>query len=129
MKLQALYPHTTTLDIKDGVGNPTDIKFSMVGADSKQYRDAAKKAAKSVLGKDKEISQDYDLIEKSNAALYAACILDWTGLEDESGAPVPYSQTKALEFMMTPELTFIREQVEAFVFKRAEFFRTGSAEA
>ena len=129
MKLQSLFPHTAPLNIVDGSGNQTGITFEMVGADSKQYREAAKKAARLVLGKDKEMSSDYDLIEKSTAALYAACILGWSGLDDDDGSALPYSQAKALEFMVTPELSFIREQVEGFVFKRSEFFRPSTPAA
>lgn len=129
MKLQALFPHTAALAIKDGSGQETGIKFDMVGADSKQYRDAAKKAAKSVLGQDKELTQDFDLIEKSNAGLYAACIVGWSGIEGDDGEPLPYSAAKALDFMMTPELGYIREQVEGFVFKRTEFFYKSSEAA
>jgi hypothetical protein len=117
----SLLPSTQDLPISNDAGQPTGIVLKVVGTNSKSYREAVKRSAKSMLGK--EAHQDFDLIERNNAHLAAACIVGWTGLLDERGEPVPYSPQTAIELMLMPELTYMKEAVEGFAADKARFFR------
>jgi hypothetical protein len=39
------------------------------------------------------------------------CLLDWDGLENNDGSPIPFSKEKALELLTNPELRRIRDGV------------------
>jgi hypothetical protein len=120
MRIDNLYPTPQELLIKDGLGNLTDIKLKLVGIHSRQVRDVARRIHKETLGKD-----DVETLEKANAEIYATCITGWEGIENADG-PVPYTHQKAVEYLLTPELYFIREQVEEFVQEKTNFFRKGN---
>lgn len=107
-------------------GSPSGLVLQVVGQDSKAFREVAKKFAKQMLGTDAR--PDIDHLEQQNGELIAACIVGWSGLDDATGS-VPYSADKAVELMLTPELSFIREQVEGFAGKRTNFFRAGQETA
>lgn len=125
MELSSLFPITKDLVITTAQGDSTDLLFKVVGHDSKQFRAVAKKYAQQFLGVDKI---PVDELERQNAELLAACIIGWNNLT-EGGVPVPYTHEKAVELMMTPELSFIREQVERYVAQRVNFFRRDTEEA
>lgn len=125
MKITDLFPIAQILNIKDGLGEPTEIKFQVLGMESRPVREAAKRVHKSTVG---QVDPDIDSLEKGNAEVVAACIVGWSGIENADG-PVPYSHAKAVEYMLTPELTFMRAQVEEFVSKREVFFRKGDQAA
>jgi hypothetical protein len=122
MDLANLLPAQQELVIKLHDGTPTDVVFYLVGQDSKAFREVSKRHAQAYLAASKP---DVNVLEKQNAELLAACIMNWKGLS-ENGNPVPYSSDKALELMLMPELTYIREQVEQFIAQRANFFRKSS---
>lgn len=125
MDIANLFPIARELVIKDAHGNDTDIKFNVVGLESKAARDAAKRVHKSNQGR---TEVDLDALERGDAEVVASCVTGWSGLT-EKGNPIPYSHAKAVELLIQPECTFIKEQVEAFVSKRAEFFRKGDQAA
>lgn len=119
MRIDQLFPIAQTLVIKDGLGEPTELKFQLLGLESRAVREAAKRVHKASIGK---AEADIDALEQGNADVTAACIVGWSGLDNADG-PVPYSHAKAVELMLMPELTFVRAQVEEFVSERARFFR------
>ena len=43
--------------------------------------------------------------------LLNCCLLDWDGLEDKEGKPIPYSKEKAHEYLTDPGLRRFRESV------------------
>ena len=126
MDLAQLLPAPAEVVINLPDGTPTDIVFKMVGQDSKQFRDIAKKMARSMLGKEQK--PDIDALEQQNAELIASCVVGWKGLT-EDGQPLDYTPAKALDLLNRPELSFIREQLEVCVAKRTNFFRRGSAQS
>ena len=128
MKLNALYPSANTVSIKDALGDETTVKLNLVGPDSKQYHEATKKAYTEIQDKGLNI-KDPDVSFRLDGAILAACITGWSGLEDENDVALAHSQEKALELMLTPELAFMREQVQAAVAERAKFFRKRNPEA
>lgn len=119
MELTSLFPIAADLAITLPSGEETGIVFKVLGQDSTAFRKGAKAMASAFQQDDKPTP---DVMERINNEIYAGCIVSWSGLE-ENGAPLAYSPEKALELIAKPELTFIREQVEAFVSKRAQFFR------
>ncbi len=126
MQLQNLFPITVDLPIKMPDGTETGIVLKVVGQDSQKFRRTAKQFANVMLASDQKPTAEE--LEKHGAELAAACIAGWTGLE-EGEQPIPYSHEKAVELMSMPELSFIREQVEGFASKRANFFRSSKAVA
>lgn len=47
----------------------------------------------------------------TSICLRDACLLDWEGLEDEDGKPLPYSKEAADKFLTDPEYAKFREGV------------------
>lgn len=127
MDIANLFPIAQELVIKLPDGSPTDIRFKVVGQDSTKFRNVARQMAKSMIGREGE-KPDIDALEQSNVELIASCIVGWSGLT-KNGEEHPYSHAAAVELLGTAELTFIREQVEAYVSKRANFFRSGNEQA
>lgn len=121
MDLNNLRPQVTEMEIQDPAGNPTGVVFSLIGKDTKQFRDKFKSIVKTnTAKKTKEV--DLDSLEEQNAELLATSIVGWKGLT-EGGVEVPYSPDKALSIIKDPELAFIKEQVEEFIQDRKNFFR------
>jgi hypothetical protein len=120
MDLSDLFPIARDLEIKMPDGTPTGIVLKVVGQDSKEFRNFAKRIASQVMSREDKVSVDE--LEKQGAEAVAACIVGWTSFLT-NGEPLPYSPEKAIELMATPELAFVREQVEAYVTQRANFFR------
>lgn len=122
MKINQLLPTAADLHIVLPDGESTGIVIKMVGQDSSAFRSAAKGIAQMLMAQeDKKL--DVEALEKQNIELLAACIVNWSGLEDEEGNPLPFTKTKAIELLSMPELAFVREQIERFVAKRQNFFR------
>jgi hypothetical protein len=126
MQLQNLFPTAADLPITFPDGTATGIVLKLVGQDSKQFRDVAKRMAGSMLGQ--QDKPDVEALDKQGAELAAACIVGWSGIDDGDSS-LPYSSAKAIELMSMPELTFIRQQVEGFVSQRTNFFRKGTPAA
>lgn len=52
--------------------------------------------------------------------LVDACLLDWRGLEDEAGEPLPYSADKARALLSDPDFRKLRDSVFATAARLAE---------
>jgi hypothetical protein len=109
-------------DWKDGT--PSDLKLRLVSADSLNFHSVVTRQAQDALLKGDELS----ILERQRnvAEQIASCIIGWEGLEDDNDVPIPYSKERATELILNPELTYIREQVDAFVAKRSNFFRVSA---
>lgn len=97
--------------------------MDIAGMDTKRFRDQVKKitARRSA---QKETLSDFDRLtelEKDNTELAAISIMGW-----DIEALGEYSEERAKELMAMPELSWIREQVEAFVNERDNFLRSDS---
>lgn len=90
----------------------TDIRITVLGADSKAYRKAF--TAEIRRGKD-EAEADVD---ESNARVYSKCITGWEGIE-ENGKPVKFSEDAAFDLLN--RYRWITDQVAEAVEKRANF--------
>jgi hypothetical protein len=50
-----------------------------------------------------------------------AILVDWSGVTDEAGIPVPYSKEKALEFLSDPELHDLEKTVDQLSGQRRHY--------
>ena len=123
MELKSLFPRAQELVITTPDGTPTGLKLQLVGQDSKEFRAIAKRLAQRQLDKTKTT---VDEMESDNAAMAASCIVGWPESLTMEGLPFPYSPTNAVLLMMNPQVNYIREQVEAFVSERVNFFRVAA---
>jgi hypothetical protein len=125
MKLTDLYPQSQKLPIAFPNGADTGIVLDVVGQDSPQYRAVMLRQSKAFLGSTS--TPEPEALAQMNAERVASHIVGWVNLQDEQGAPLPYSHEKAVDLMAKPELRFVAEQVEAFAEKRTNFFSGGNA--
>jgi hypothetical protein len=100
----------------DGV--ETDMEFKVLGSDSKLYRDkqrviADKRFSKGML---KKISSAE--LEAEGLSLLTACVVDWSGVEDDSGL---IECTPANVKQILKDNIWIREQIDAAVADRSNF--------
>ena len=47
----------------------------------------------------------------TNRCLLETCLLDWDGLTENDGTPIPYSKEKAAEFLLDPQFRRFRDAV------------------
>ena len=94
----------------------TDIVVTVVGADSRTYRQARAEAfrASAKAGDDAPGADDL------NALIYARCVKGWEGVE-ENGKPVPFTPENAERLLNT--YFWIVDQVAEAVEKRANFHK------
>ena len=121
MRIDQLYPSSIEFEVKDALGNPTDLKLKIVGASSKEYIAVARNNYKVTHGK--ELHDNVEFFYQCRVELNVSSIVGWSGLEDENGKQVPFSKEKAIELLSNPELEFILTQVEEQVAQREKFFR------
>lgn len=109
---------TLTQDDKE----KTPITIKVVGTDSKAYRNKnrdfqRKRIAKMTKSRTKTI--DYTVSDEDACELLAECTVGWSGIEVD-GKPLEFSKENANELYM--KFNWIREQVDAFIGDRANFF-------
>lgn len=119
MKINQLLPTAQDFPITLPDGENSGIVLKLISLDAPAPRSVARTYAQNFVGTKPTI----EALEQQNGEVVAACIVGWSGLEDETGAPLPYSAEKAKELMCNSELAFVREQVESFISKRVNFFR------
>jgi len=118
MTLEQLKPTTSKMELIHPVAGASGVYLELIGQDSMPFRNKSKQLMKQRLAKGKDDAIDVDQLEKDNAELAAACIVGW---DQETFGPFSAEQSRA--FMMDPELSWVREQVEVFVRERTNFFR------
>lgn len=117
MKLEQLLPSVAKMELIHPGTGPTGIYFNLIGQDSKAFRDKARAIAKSLNAKQKDV--DFTSLEDKNDELIATCVVGWSDTE----AFGEYSPARALEIIKMDELSWIKEEVEAFIKERANFFQ------
>ena len=98
-------------------GEELGATITLIGTDSKAFRDLAKRRATAALKRTKEEQEDYDSDDEMSVML-SKCTLAWSGIEEGSKA-VEFSQENAL--MMYRKYRWLRDQVDLFVGDRANF--------
>lgn len=125
MELSDLIPGSQPLEVVLPSGEPTGIVLRVVGKESEQFFTASSKWTAHMQERgDKKLTLQE--LADMNADLMATLIVGWSGLTD-NGSPLPYSHGQAVKLMQTPELQFLRDQVEEFASKRTNFFRQRKA--
>jgi hypothetical protein len=119
MKLSDLMPTSAQMELVHPTKGKLGVFLSIVGQDSKQYREVSKVLMRDRLA-NKEKVIDVDKVEQDNATLIASCIVGWS---DDEALGGPYTPQRATELMMMPELSWIREEVQAFITERSNFFQ------
>lgn len=95
-------------------GKDTDIVITLLGADSKAFRDASREARRDAL---KEQSEDP---REMTIRVVTACTVGWKGIE-ENGEPVEHSDDAAVD--LYTRYPWLLAQCDRFINERANFFR------
>jgi len=119
---------TTKLELDHPTEGKFGWEFEILGFDSAAVRTAIKQIAASraerTEGKTLTTLERMNQDEQDNADIAASAISGWNAEFAEADETIgPFSKEKAIELMRDVELAWIREQVEACLRKRANFFR------
>ena len=98
-------------------GEALGATITLIGTDSKAFRDLAKQRATATLKRTKEEQENYDSDDEMSVML-SKCTLAWSGVEEGVEA-VEFSQENAL--MMYRKYRWLRDQVDQFIGDRANF--------
>lgn len=98
-------------------GEDLGIKISLIGMDSKTFRDISKSRATASL---KKKSRDIDLYqgEAESIDLLAKCTKGWEGIT-EDGIEVKFSYENAVK--LYTKYLWLKEQVDRFIVDRSNF--------
>ena len=98
-------------------GEDLGITITLIGTDSKTFRDISKsRATASLKKKTREI--DLDQNESDAVELLAKCTKGWTGIT-ENGKEVAFSYDNAVQ--LYTKYLWLREQIDRFMADRANF--------
>ncbi len=110
---------------KDAVG------LILYGADSSQYRKAARKQARSAMARAKarkdeaEVTDEaLDQAEADSLAVIVACTKGWFGVLDSKGKAIPFTPEGCAEFYR--RFPPAKEQADAAIVDRARFMKASS---
>ena len=107
---ELLVAHPTT-------GEDLGIKITLIGTDSKTFRDISKsRATASLKKKSREI--DLDQNEQDSIELLARCTKGWSGIT-ENGKDIPFGHENAVE--LYTKYLWLREQIDRFMADRSTF--------
>ena len=107
---ELLVAHPTT-------GEDLGIKITLIGTDSKTFRDISKsRATASLKKKSREI--DLDQNEQDSIELLARCTKGWSGIT-ENGKDIPFGHENAVE--LYTKYLWLREQIDRFMADRSNF--------
>ena len=98
------------------------IAIKVLGTDSKAYRNKNReyqRARIAQMARSKSRKIDYTMSDEDACDLLAECTVEWRGIVDE-GKEVEFSKEAAHDLYM--KYIWIREQVDAFIGDRANFF-------
>lgn len=126
MDLANYRPTTASLAINDKFGQPTDMKVTLIGTESKPFREAVYRLSREQMAR--KDASDVEQAERDTVRLLAACVVGWENVTD-NGVPVPCTPDAAFELLFNPEFKFIREQVDAFASVSENFFPRSSGQA
>ena len=98
-------------------GEDLGIKISLIGMDSKTFRDISKARATASLKK-KSRDVNFDQGEAESIELLAKCTKGWEGIT-EDGIEVPFSYENAVK--LYTKYLWLKEQVDRFIVDRSNF--------
>ena len=98
-------------------GEDLGITITLIGTDSKTFRDISKsRATASLKKKTREI--DLDQNEQDSIELLARCTKGWSGIT-ENGKDIPFGHENAVEIYT--KYLWLREQIDRFMADRSNF--------
>ena len=98
-------------------GEDLGITVTLIGTDSKTFRDISKsRATASLKKKSREI--DLDQNEQDSIELLARCTKGWSGIT-ENGKDIPFGHENAVE--LYTKYLWLREQIDRFMADRSNF--------
>jgi hypothetical protein len=102
-------------------GDELEASIELAGVDSKQYKLAAREIQTRKLGRQRRSRIDIEEIENDATDILTACVISWSGIE-ENGKAVECRPEEVRRIFS--EYPFIREQVDSFVSNRGNFIKT-----
>ena len=98
-------------------GEDLGIKITLIGTDSKTFRDISKiRATMALKKKTREI--DLDQNEQDSIELLARCTKGWSGIT-ENGKDIQFNHENAVE--LYTKYLWLREQIDRFMADRSNF--------
>ena len=104
---------TVVIDIKDPLGNATDIKVVVYGADSSVYRNSRLDIARM------DKTEDHEELAKRGAMQLAKCIKSWDNVLVNGQSLNP---DKAVELLADPDYAWFTDQILLAIHDRKLFF-------
>jgi hypothetical protein len=101
-------------------GQDTDIKFTLAGSDSEQYRKAQRLIQNRRLQKPGRMKLDAAVIEKEALELLAACVISWKGVQLD-GMELPCTRENAMGVF--ERFPWLRDQCDNFIGDRQNFLQ------
>lgn len=115
-----MLPVAAKLELKDPITlEPLGVHVEMVGPESAEFRAIFKQLVKLRGEMSEEELKDPDLADKSENELLAACTLGW----DEAYFEKKFSKEAMVEILNNPGAKWLKDQLNAFVVDRTNFFR------
>ena len=98
-------------------GEDLGITITLIGTDSKTFRDISKiRATMALKKKTREI--DLDQNEQDSIELLARCTKGWSGIT-ENGKDIPFNHENAVQ--LYTKYLWLREQIDRFMADRSNF--------
>lgn len=116
MKLSAIAVDAAVIEQGEWVGDLPemgDLRLKVRGANNADWRRLQAKLMAAVPRQRRAGGRiDPDESDRITAAcLQSACLIDWDGLENEDGSPLPYSKAAASDLLTKPEYRAFRDAV------------------
>jgi len=105
------------VSIKDFYGEPTDIKFKVIGIDSKKFKDQINRLSR--MNEGSKTKMDGDKQEAETIRMLVSITMDWENAEDSDGNEIPFSKEMVEEVYTNSPI--ISEQVIKFASDRTNF--------
>ncbi|MDR2945992.1 MAG: hypothetical protein LBV79_04525 [Candidatus Adiutrix sp.] len=99
----------------------TGLRFHLAGPDSEIYRRAESAARNKSLARQTKTKLTAEMVDEQVLEHLLAVTIGWEGLV-YNGQPLEFTSDNLRHIYTEPRLRFIREQVEAFVSDRQNFF-------
>lgn len=98
----------------------TEVSFLIARMNNPRYTEKIRKATK--VGRGMRFRKAEDVTDKLVLEAVAETILlDWKGLEDESGKPIPFSTSAAMEILSDPQYRDVYNFILMFASDRENF--------
>lgn len=105
------------IEIKDFYGEPTGIKFKVIGIDSKKFKDQVNRLSR--MNENSKVKSDNDKQEAETIRMLVSITMDWENVEDSEGKTIPFTKEAVQEVYENSPI--ISEQIIKFTSDRTNF--------